>query len=139
MPFAFCVYSSYKSQAIGLNSSGAMTLNGVLLLEGSYFWYVIGRQLVINEKKELTRHFAILKKVNFVLFAIVISVIAFVPFEGTYDKIGTTFFLLMAILEHINYFEKQLMYDNKNDLNYLFKYGLKKSKLNRLINRNYRH
>ncbi len=40
----------------------------------------------------------------------------------------------MAVLEHINYFEVQLMYDNKNDIEYLKRFRkLKKSKLNFLL------
>lgn len=111
-----------------------MTLNGVLLLQGSYLWFKISRQLKINTADSLTRTF---KKIKLIDITLIIGTIIFIwlyPFKGNWDKYGAIAFLSLAILEYINYFEFQLMYDNKNDLNYLRRFGrLKKAKLKGLL------
>jgi hypothetical protein len=123
-----------NNQSFGLNSIVAMVFNGVLLLEGSYLWFSLSKLLQLKSQYSLIKIFRVLKKLNFGLFTLTIIIIALNPFSGTFDKIATTFFILLAVLEHINYFEIQLMYDNENDKKYLRKYKrLKVAKLKKLM------
>lgn len=78
--------------------------------------------------------FIVLKKLNFGFFILTVITITFNPFSGTFDKIVTIIFTLLAVLEHVNYFEIQLMYDNKNDKKYLKLYKrLKVAKLKKIM------
>jgi hypothetical protein len=63
-----------------------------------------------------------------------ITLVIMNPSKGVWDMYGTIYFLSFAVLEHINYFEIQLMYDNKNDWMYLWRYRrLKKPKLKTIL------
>ena len=74
------------------------------------------------------------KPINVLLIGATITVVVLQPFASTFDRVGTIAFLSLAMLEHINYFEVQLMYDNKNDLQYLRDFKrLKKAKLKVLM------
>lgn len=121
-------------QSIGVNSVSSIILNGILLLEGSFLWFNIYRNLTRSPNIKFIRYFKIFKPVNILLIGLTIVIILSNEFKGSIDEIGTISFLLLAILEHINYFEVQLMYDNKNDLEYLkINKRLKKSKLKTLM------
>ncbi len=134
LPFAFWLFGHSRNQDLGVNSFVTMTLNGILLLEGSYLWFCILRQLRTKEQFDFIRTFKALKTLNFGLFILTAVILALNPFLGTLDKIGTTLFFGLAILEHVNYFEIQLMYDNKNDINYIRQHRrLKIAKLKRLL------
>ena len=134
LPFIFLTYCYVHDESVGLNSLSALTLYGILLLEGSYFWFSVSRQLRTTNLNDLKKTFKRLKTINLVLILIEIMFIIIHPFNGTWDMYGTLLFLSLAVLEHVNYFEFQLMYDNKNDLIYLRQYGrLKKSKLKRIL------
>lgn len=134
LPLGFWIMGRVNNQAFGLNSIVAMSLNGVLLIEGSYLWLCISRQLILKRKGDFIPTFKFLKILNFVLFIIAFITIGFSPFSGTFDKIVTTIFILLATLEHINYFEIQLMYDNENDKKYVKQYKqLKIAKLKKMI------
>ena len=111
-----------------------MTLNGGLLLEGSLFWFIVTRRMTIQNETKPYKIFTVLKNVNICLFAITLAIISINPFSGSLDKVGAVVFLLFSIFEHINYFELQLMYDNKSDLQYLIRFRcLKKVKLKRIM------
>lgn len=111
-----------------------MSLSGILLLQGSYLWFKISRQLSITTSESLKSIFKKLKLINIILITATVIFIWIYPFKGNWDKYGTIGFLSLAILEYINYFEFQLMYDNQNDLNYLRRFRrLKKAKLKGLL------
>ncbi|RPH32680.1 MAG: hypothetical protein EHM93_08145 [Bacteroidales bacterium] len=134
LPFVFWLFGQPHNHVLGQNTIVAMALNGVLLLEGSYLWFRISRKLRFKEQFDFGRTFKMLKILNFGLLALTIIIFIVNPFQGAYDKIGTTLFLLLAVLEHINYFEIQLMYDNSNDLKYIRQYRrFKVAKLKRLM------
>jgi hypothetical protein len=139
LPFSFCLSCFILNQSIGINSIFTMILNGLLLLEGSYFWFKVYQRIKNRNGSDLSKLrgiFSFLKIVNFALFILTIVVVIIYPFVSTLDKIGTFFFLILAILEHINYFEFQLMYDSENDKAYLKQFKrLKKSKLKTLLSR----
>ncbi len=137
LPFAFCIQYLKKDQIVGLNVIIAMILNGFLLLEGSYFWLIIYKQLINNRTSNFINTYTRLKKINILLIIMSLTFVSLHSFTGNLDKMGTLIFLLLAILEQINYFEYQLMYDNKNDWAYLIKFRrLKKSKLNKVLIKN---
>lgn len=119
LPLVFWYMGHQTGQEFGPNSIVTIVLNGILLFEGSYLWFCISRQLRGKNRHDFLRLFEVLKVVNYGLFAFVILAIVFVPFNSTFDKSVTTFFFVLALLEQINYFEVQLMYDNKKDLQYL--------------------
>jgi hypothetical protein len=138
LPLCFFINSLILEKPLGLNSIVAIILNGILLLEGSYFWFKIYKKLITyntDKQHDLVMIFNRLKLINIALFLVVASLIITNPFRGTFDFVVTVFFLLLSILEHINYFEIQLMYDSHNDKMYLKKHKkLKVSKLKSLMN-----
>ncbi len=134
LPFAFILKCLLNGQPIGFNSTSAMVLNGILLLQGSYFWF---RYKQLIEKRVTVEVFGIFRVFGSLnLFLIVLSLVLLLlfPFQGSYDRIGAWAFFALAVLEYINYFEIQLMYDNKNDLSYVRRYRrLKTAKLRRIL------
>jgi hypothetical protein len=139
LPLSFGLSCFILNQSIGINSIFTMILNGFLLLEGSYFWFKVYQRIKNRNGSDLSKLrgiFSFLKIVNFALFILTIAVVIIYPFVSILDKIGTFLFLILAILEHINYFEFQLMYDSENDKAYLKHFKrLKKSKLKTLLSR----
>jgi hypothetical protein len=137
IPFSFCISCFILNQSIGINSIIAMILSGLLLLEGSYFWFKVYQRITtrnVSDSSKLREIFSILKILNYILFILTVTVVIIYHFVSTFDKIGTFLFLILAILEHINYFEFQLMYDSENDKAYLKQFKrLKKSKLKTLL------
>ena len=134
LPFAAWFWRRANNQAFGLNSIIAMILSGILLIEGSYLWFNISRLLKHKGHYNFIKTFRVLKMLNFGLFTLTFITITLIPFNGTFDKIVTIIFTLLAVLEHINYFEIQLMYDNENDKKYLRQYKrLKVAKLKKLM------
>ena len=138
LPFLFVLNSIVHKQPIGINAIAAFILNGIILLEGSFLWYSIYRKLTTKLDTNFIRIFRIFKFINLLLIILTVTLIVSNQFKSTFEQVGTISFLILAILEHINYFEVQLMYDSKNDLKYLQLFRkLKKSKLKILIS-NYR-
>lgn len=134
LPFVFLIKCNLWDKPVGLNSIMAMTLNGIILLQGSYLWFKISRRLRINTSGSLISTFKRLKLINIILIIGTFIAIWIYPFKSDWDKYGSIAFLSLAFLEYINYFEFQLMYDNKNDLNYLRRFGrLKKAKVKVLL------
>jgi ABC-type transport system involved in cytochrome c biogenesis permease subunit len=134
LPFLFVLNSIIHKQPIGINAIAAIFLNGIILLEGSYLWYSIYRKLTGKLETNYIPILGIFRSINLLLIILTVSIIVSNQFKSAFEQIGTIIFLILAILEHINYYEFQLMYDSKNDLKYLrlFK-RLKKSKLKILI------
>ena len=134
LPLAFWIMGRVNNQSFGLNSIIAMIFNGILLIEGSYLWFSISKRLRLKGEHNFIKVFRALRKLNFLLFTLIITVISFNPFSGPFDRIVTAAFILLAILEYINYFEIQLMYDNENDKKYLRQYKrLKVAKLKKMM------
>jgi len=134
LPFGFWLFSSSRNQELGLNTIAAMTLNAILLFEGGYLWFSITRQLQHNGNYDFIRILKKLKAFNFGLGILMVMILIVTPFVSTLDRIGTALFFSLAVLEHVNYFEFQLMYDSKNDIQYLWRYKrLKVAKLKRLM------
>lgn len=138
-PICFLIISKLINRPIGQNSIVAMILNGVILLEGSYFWFMIYTRLVSHNTDKQTRVVSIYRKLkilNIALFVLAIFHFMTNTFYGFFDIVVTVIFLILAILEHINYFEIQLMYDSYNDKMYFKRYRkLKVSKLKAIMDR----
>jgi hypothetical protein len=110
--------------------SYGMVLMCYILFQGTYYWWVkfskIDEQTVF-ERTVLSR-FRTFKKHNqiaLLLIPVVLAVQWFVSgkhFIGD-NLIGWAIFAnLFAICEYVNYYHKQLMYDNRSDINYLLKH-----------------
>jgi hypothetical protein len=134
LPWVFIRFAS-GDQQIGLVSITSMVLNAILLLEGSYLWFSVYRRLNGAEIDALGRVFQRIRIINLVLIILSLGIIIFYPFVSSGDKIGAIIFFALATLEHINYFEIQLMYDNANDIKHLLKFGFKPAKLKMIIKR----
>ena len=65
LPLAFWFVGQISNQELGLNSIVAMILNGILLMEGSYLWLCISRQLRAKRQYDFTQIFRVLKVLNF--------------------------------------------------------------------------
>ena len=134
LPFCFWLICYINGQRIGQNTISAMILSGVLLLEGSLFWFMVLQQLKKKTTFTSIYIFKLLKVVNIVLMLVTLILIINTAFEGVLDLIGTCVFFLLAVLEHINYFEVQLMYSSENDKAYWKQNRrLKTSKLKKLL------
>lgn len=136
LPFVFVTYCYVHDQGVGFNSIMAMALNGIILMEGSFLWFGISRQITNSKADNFFTAFRNLKRGNLILIALTIVAMLTYPFSSSFDRVGAIAFFSLAVLEHINYFEYQLMYDNKSDLAYLRRFGIKKSKLKTLLTRN---
>jgi hypothetical protein len=130
LPTAFILYRRVDAESIGLNFIASVLTSSFLLFQGSLFWFGSIRKL--NDKSFNFLHlFKTFNLINLFCFIILFMIILFVPFVSKSDKIGTIIFSILAVLEYINYYKVQLMYDSLNDVKYLFRFGrLKKSKLN---------
>ena len=117
----------------------------LLLIQGAWYWYSKSRRL----KKEGTsatpvpvvrrlRHCRVINLALIVLTACAFG-IDWMRFRSELPVSGTQLALLLyvfAILEYINYFHIQLMYDNRSDVQYLIRNRrLKRSALNKDMQR----
>lgn len=133
LPVAFILYYKVDYQSLGINLIVSILLSSFLLFQGSLLWFAKIRELT-NKNFILIRLFKTFKYLNIFCFAVLFILILRVPFVGKNDIIGTAFFSTLAVLEYINYYEVQLMYDTRNDLKYLFRFGrLKRSKLKTML------
>lgn len=117
----------------------------LLLIQGAWYWYSKSRHL----KKEGTsitrepvvrrlRHCRVINLALIVLTACAFG-IDWIRFQSELPVYGiriTLFLYIFAILEYINYFHIQLMYDNRSDVQYLIRNRrLKRSALNKDMQR----
>ncbi len=103
----------------------------VLLVVGAAYWAHKLRQLR-RPGLRLPRFFAVARVLLPAALAVVLIVctVAAVrdPGRASWPGLG---FALFAVLEHINYFHTQLMYDTRADLRRLFRSGLQRAHLAR--------
>ncbi|MBU3209039.1 hypothetical protein [Clostridium algidicarnis] len=101
-----------------------------LLLQGSIYWYEKWKKLkkenTIVTSIQIVKNFKNLKKINVGVIIITMFIFTF-DFLTTYSSlplgslIVVGFIYIFAILEYINYFHFQLMYDNFSDIKYLLR------------------
>lgn len=123
--FPFFLYTLAQNIEIGISAILATTATCIMLIIGSAFSFLKYQDMKQNthhiEKFENT--FKLLRW--FIPVALCITLIINLlqlGFFETGDWFIAILFYLMAILEYINYFHFQLMYDNRNDLGYLSKH-----------------
>jgi len=112
-----------------------------LLWQGAAYWWLKLRAEKTDSQipEKALRWFAALKHVNWALigsapFLLIIQARAGNRFRSTLDAVAGLYFYLTALLEQVNYYHWQLMYDYPPDLRDLLrKRRLKRSSLNRAI------
>jgi len=110
-------------------------LFALLLLEGAGYWLAKLRQTTTSRLPG-HRAFRIARVVNVPLLLGGVGYLTWVVIAdpGT-DTVPGLGFALFALLEHINYFHTQLMYDNVQELQHLFRRGLRPAHLARDLER----
>jgi hypothetical protein len=114
------------------NSVG-FALFALLLLEGAGYWVAKLRQISTrNRFLPGAGAFVVARRGNVAVLAAGLLFIAWVvvidPGVGSWPGLA---FGLFAVLEHVNYFHVQLMYDTTEDLRYLRSRGLRRAHLAR--------
>jgi hypothetical protein len=105
----------------------------VLLLEGSAYWLAKLRLMTTpGASLPRARGFAFASRANLPLLG---AALLFVGWSSVTDPGADSLpglgFALVAVIEHVNYFHTQLMYDNAADLRYLRRHGLHRAHLAR--------
>jgi hypothetical protein len=106
-------------------------LFAILLVEGASYWIVKLRQPAGSALPGAPA-FVAARRGNFILLTAGLLYVGWSVARdpGTPNLLGLGFGLF-AVLEHVNYFYVQLMYDNAEDLRYLRTRGLRRSHLAR--------
>jgi hypothetical protein len=122
---------------IGLPATAAnlvgFTLFALLLVEGAGYWLAKLRQLTVpGTPLPGARGFVIARAANLPVLAggllFASWAVAADPGAGSWPGLA---FALMAVLEQVNYFHTQLMYDTADDLRHLRTHGLRRAHLAR--------
>lgn len=116
-------------------------LLALLLVEGAGYWAAKLRQVTRpGSRLHGAGAFAVARRVNPVLLAggLLLTGWAGAAVPGTRTWPGLVF-ATVAMLEHINYFHVQLMYDTAADLRYLRTRGLRRAHLARDLNNHAKH
>ncbi len=107
------------------------TLFAILLAEGATYWLLKLRQAP-GSPLPGARGFVLARRCNVILL---VAGLVFVGWAAAREPGAETVvglvFVLAGVLEHVNYFHTQLMYDTTADLQYLFRRGLRRSHLAR--------
>lgn len=110
--------------------SYGLLMMSFILLQGTYYWW---KKLSVLEDKHIFQNrtlnrfekFKHKNKVGIALIPIVLLVQWFISGQslGSDNLIGWAMIAnVFAVLEHINYYHMQLMYDNRYDLRYLLRH-----------------
>lgn len=107
--------------------SYGLSLMCFILFQGTYYWWV--KYSVITERQVFKttvlsrfRKFRRQNQVAIMIIPLVLLIQWFISGKSisSDNLIGWAIFAnLFGVCEYINYYHKQLMYDNRNDLNYL--------------------
>jgi len=99
----------------------------VVLIQGQHYWKLKLFRLIkkpINQEKELI-FFRNSKRLNLILIALIPLVFLIQIFQNNWQIISENLILwgllanVFGILEHINYYNRQLMVDNSSDIKYI--------------------
>jgi hypothetical protein len=117
----------------------------IILIQGQYYWKLklaVLKGRIINQKAAL-KFFRVSKSLNIKLFLLIPFVFLLQLYLTDWSFTNIKFLgwailtNVFGILEHINYYHRQLMYDNSYDLNYLKTYKkLKVAGLNKDLKNN---
>src|SRR5690349_10153900 len=103
----------------------------VLLLQGAAYWFLKARHLDgRSAADDWVGPFARLRTLDrWLLLLSLVVIVASIAVDGLAQGwVGLAFWVL-ALLEHVNYFHVQLMYDNRADLAWLVRHGPKRAAL----------
>jgi hypothetical protein len=106
-------------------------LLAILLVQGATYWLMKLRQPP-GRPLPGARGFVLARRCNVILLGAGLVFVGWTTARdpGSETVVGLVF-ALAAVLEHVNYFHTQLMYDTTADLRYLFTRGLRRSHLAR--------
>lgn len=134
LPLVFFWFADLTVSVANIAGAAVMVL---LLVQGATYWLVKARQLTVPSARPAGMGtFSVLAFVNPVLLVVTIMIIGY-----SFVTIGPAAAVLgfgcwsLAVLEHVNYFHRQLMYDNAVDLAWLRAHGLKRAALARDLDR----
>jgi hypothetical protein len=131
---AFC--SRIVQQPMGLFAIYGAGLVSWILWQGAAYWWLrlrtVRTGIEVDEKH--LQWFAVLKKVNWALIAAL--PVLLVVIRSAFDLVAGLGFYTLAILEQINYYHYQLMYDQPSDWQHLVTHKrLRRSSLSRALDR----
>lgn len=141
LPAIIVFYARYFQKPIGFLAIYSMSLTAWILWQGAVYWRLKLQALKTNRniKPAYLRWFARLKKINWILIGALPILLAGKGLLNTFfrsrlDLIAGLGLYTLAVLEQINYYYYQLMYDQPSDWRYLRKHKkLKKSSLSRAL------
>lgn len=129
-PAVLFVIGRASGQPLGPGAWYAVAVTCAILLQGAAYWWLKLRALRSEAPIPAAhlRPFKLFKALNPVLLAflplllIVRTVIAGAPFASPVDALATILYGLLALAEQINYHHRQLSYDNRADLAWLWRH-----------------
>ncbi|MFD8561244.1 hypothetical protein ACWDOR_39525 [Streptosporangium canum] len=133
IPLQAVVWFGVVGFPVTAGNSVGFALFALLLLEGAEYWSAKLRQITTrNRFLPGAGAFLVARRGN---VAVLVAGLLFItwtvmndPGAGSWPGLG---FGLFAVLEHVNYFHVQLMYDTAEDLRYLRSRGLRRAHLAR--------
>ncbi len=139
LPAVVLFISKTQHKSMGLFTVYSLGLVTCILWQGAAYWWLKLQALQTNTtiRQKYLRWFKGFKKANWVLIGILPVLLAGNSLLGTplrlsFNVIAGLSFYILAILEQINYYYYQLMYDCPSDWHYLIAHKkLKRSSLNR--------
>ena len=118
LPGVLLLSSCQLDQALGLFSASSAALVAWLLWQGSAYWWLKLRALRQGTRipAETLRSFRVLRPVNWVLIGLVpvllvVSGLVGPGISSLLDLVAGAGFYSLAVLEQVNYYHYQLMYD----------------------------
>ncbi|MEU2515008.1 hypothetical protein [Streptomyces syringium] len=137
IPFQAAVWFGVTGLPVTAANAVGFALFALFLVEGAAYWLVKLRGLAApGAPLPGVRAFAALRVINMPVLAagVLFTVWATVSDPGSGSVPGLCF-ALFAVLEHVNYFHTQLMYDTAEDLRDLRRNGLRRAHLARDLER----
>ena len=136
IPLQFALWFGWVGLPITVVNLVGFTLFALLLLQGAGYWTAKLRQSAAPGPLPGAGIFAAARWVDVPVLA---AGVLFIGWAAARDPGATTWpglvFGLFAVLEYVNYFHVQLMYDNAEDLSYLRTHGLRRAHLARDLRR----
>ncbi|MER5419055.1 hypothetical protein [Streptosporangium roseum] len=133
IPLQAVVWFGVVGFPVTVGNGVGFALFALLLLEGAGYWSAKLRQIATrNRSLPGTGAFVVARRGNVVVLVagllFIVWAVVTDPGAGSWPGLG---FGLFAVLEHVNYFHVQLMYDTAEDLRYLRSRGLRRAHLAR--------
>ncbi|GAA1587057.1 hypothetical protein GCM10009804_48840 [Kribbella hippodromi] len=129
IPLQYVVWFNVLNLPATTPNLTGFALFALLLLEGALYWWLKLRRTDVG-------FFRLIRWCNLVLLptGLLYTAWSVAQHPGSGTIVGLVF-ALAGLLEHINYFHVQLMYDTPADLRWLFTRGFRRSHLSRDLTR----